>query len=893
MRQDYQLTKDEIKQQYGLAKFSTGLSKQEAQDRLQKNGPNVLEVKPTPKWKIFLRQFNNIVIYILLVATALTIMIGHYTDAIVIAAVVLLNSLIGYFQETSAANALAKIKGMMAPRATVYRDDQRQDIDAADLVAGDVVFLEAGDNVPADLRIVSADNLRIEESALTGETNSVIKTDTALPDDNVPLADRVNMAYASTMVTSGSGIGVVVATAENTEIGKISQEVAHIKQKKTPLTQEIDHVGKVVSYITITASVIVFIVGFILQIYSLPALALAIVAMLVGSIPEGLPATTSVILAFGVSKMAKKYQTIIKSMPAVETLGSVDVIATDKTGTLTKNEMTAIELWVGDDHYTVTGTGYAPDGQILQNGQPAELTDQLKLFVEAGYQANDTVLSHEDDKWHINGEPTDGAFLTLYHKAFGADFKSPYKALDLLPFDSDYRYIAELTADSQTDQQVIFVKGSPDKLFEMAAKEDPHFDLKKWEQRVDQWSKQGKRVIAVGYQPVQGENLVEVKHDHLYQGIHLLGLAALQDAPREEVIVALKQMNQAGVSVKMITGDDPQTARAIGKQLGLTNGPIHAITGAEWDALDVQDRGDVALNTQVFARTTPQNKLEIIEALQNKQQVTAMVGDGVNDAPALKRADIGVAMGIKGTDVAKDAADMILGDDNFATMSAVIKEGRRIYDNIKKSILFLLPTSFSEGLVVAFSILTGQEVPLMPAQLLWINLIAAITIQFTFVFERAEKGIMEREPRPVTQRLMDRHDLIQMGYVSALIAIFSLIGYEWFINSGSSVVNATTMMINTIVISKIFYFFSIRTDQYALGQMKTISSKAWGVIALLIVFQLILTYVPFMQTAFHVSGISPLEWLAVVIISALIMLCTEFDKLIRFQRRQTTKVKTN
>ena len=889
MRQDYQLTKDELKQRYGLTEFTVGLSSQETQSRLAKNGRNVLEVKPTPKWKIFLRQFNNIVIYILLVATALTIMIGHYTDAIVIAAVVVLNSLIGYFQETSAANALAKIKEMLAPRATVYRDNKRQDIDAADLVVGDVVFLEAGDNVPADLRIVSADNLRIEESALTGETNSVIKTDEALTDGSVPLADRVNMAYASTLVTSGSGIGVVVATAEATEIGKISQEVAHIKQKKTPLTLEIDHVGKVVSYITITASVIVFIVGFFLKIYSLPALALAVVAMLVGSIPEGLPATTSVILAFGVSKMAKKYQTIIKSMPAVETLGSVDVIATDKTGTLTKNEMTAIELWVGDHHYTVTGTGYAPDGQILSDGQPATLTDQLKLFVEAGYQANDTVLSHEDGKWHINGEPTDGAFLTLYHKAFGADYQSPYKAIDLLPFDSDYRYIAELTNDPQPGQQVIFVKGSPDKLFEMAAKEDPRFDLQKWEQRVNQWSKQGKRVIAVGYQPVAGENLVEVEHDHLYQGIHLLGLAALQDAPREEVIAALKQMNRAGVSVKMITGDDPQTARAIGKQLGLTNGPIHAVTGAEWDALSKDQRGDVALNTQVFARTTPQNKLEIIEALQDKQQVTAMVGDGVNDAPALKRADIGVAMGIKGTDVAKDAADMILGDDNFATMSAVIKEGRRIYDNIKKSILFLLPTSFSEGLVVAFCILTGQEVPLLPAQLLWINLIAAITIQFAFVFERADEGIMDRKPRPITQRLMNRHDLIQMGYVSALIAIFSLIGYVWFINSGSSIANATTMMINTIVISKVFYFFSIRTDQYGLGQIKTISGKAWGVIAILILFQLILTYVPFMQAAFHVSGISPLEWLAVIIISALIMLCTELDKLIRFQRQRSTK----
>lgn len=883
MKQDYQLTKDELKKKYDLSDFTAGLTSNTAKERLAKNGPNVLEVKPTPKWKIFLRQFNNIVIYILLVATVLTLLIGHYTDAIVIMAVVILNSLIGYFQETSAANALAKIKEMMAQRATVYRDHQRQDIDAADLVVGDVVFLEAGDNVPADLRIISADNLRIEESALTGETNSVIKTDQALTDPDIPLADRVNMAFASTMVTSGSGIGVVVATAEETEIGKISQEVAQIKPKKTPLTHEIDQVGKIVSYITIIASVIVFIVGLFLKIYSLPALALAVVAMLVGSIPEGLPATTSVILAFGVSKMAKLYKTIIKSMPAVETLGSVDVIATDKTGTLTKNEMAATELWVGDHHYKVTGTGYAPDGEILANGKPAKLTDQLKLFLEAGYQANDTVLTNENGAWHINGEPTDGAFLTLYHKAFGADFKSPYQAIDLLPFDSDYRYIAELTKDTANDQQVIFIKGSPDKLFEMAAKEDPNFDLSKWQQRVTDWSKEGKRVIAVGYQPVTGENLTEVEHDHLYRGIHLLGLAALLDAPCEEVIVALKKMNRAGVSVKMITGDDPQTARAIGKQLGLTNGPINAITGAEWDKLPTSQRGEVALNTQVFARTTPQNKLEIIEALQNKKQVTAMVGDGVNDAPALKCADIGVAMGIKGTDVAKDAADMILGDDNFATMAAVIKEGRRIYDNIKKSILFLLPTSFSEGLVVAFSILTGQQVPLQPAQLLWINLVAAITIQFAFVFEKPEEGIMDRKPRPVTQRLMGRHDLIQMGYVSALIAIFSLVGYDWFIGNGSDVVNATTMMINTIVISKLFYFFSIRTNHYGLTQIKNISVKAWGVIAIMIAFQLILTYVPFMQEAFHVTGISLSEWCAVIIFSALIMLCTEFDKWLRFR----------
>lgn len=887
MKEKYQLTTNELKQEFNLTDFTQGLNDATVKQKLAQDGRNVLEAKSTPKWKIFLRQFNNIVIYILLVATLLTVIIGHYTDAIVIGAVVILNSLIGYFQETSAANALAKIKEMMANQATVYRNGKRQDIDAADLVVGDVVFLEAGDNVPADLRIVSADNLRIEESALTGETNSVIKTDEPLSDDNIPLAERVNMAYASTSVTSGSGLGVVIATAEQTEIGKISQEVAHIKPKKTPLTREIDHVGKVVSYITITTSIIVFIVGFILKIYSLPALALAVVAMLVGAIPEGLPAITSVILAFGISKMAKLYKTIIKSMPAVETLGSVDVIATDKTGTLTKNEMTATELWVGDQLYKVSGTGYAPTGEIELDGKKATLTDQLQLFVEAGYQANDTVLSENNGTWHINGEPTDGAFLTLYHKAHGPQYQSKYTDIDLLPFDSDYRYIAKLTEDQESHQQVIFIKGSPDKLFEMAQKEDPNFDLNKWQQRVNDWSSVGKRVIAVGYQPVpKDEHLTEVDHEHLYQGIKFLGLAALLDAPREEVIAALKKMNTAGVHVKMITGDDPQTARAIGKELGLTNGPINAITGAEWDKLSPKERENVALNTQVFARTTPQNKLEIVEALQNQQQVTAMVGDGVNDAPALKKADIGVAMGIKGTDVAKDAADMILGDDNFATMAAVIKEGRRIYDNIKKSILFLLPTSFAEGLVVAFSILTGQQVPLQPAQLLWINLIAAITIQFAFVFEKAEDGIMERSPRPITQRLMNRHDLFQMGYVSALMAIFALIGYEWFIRAGAGELSATTMMVNTIVISKIFYFFSIRTEQYGLTQINDINKKAWGVIGLMIIFQLILTYVPFMQTAFHVTGISLIEWGAVILFSCLIMIFTEGDKWIRFRMKK-------
>ena len=681
------------------------------------------------------------------------------------------------------------------------------------------------------------------------------------------------MAFASTSVITGSGLGIVVATANETEIGQISQEVAQIKSSKTPLIKEIDGVGKVVSYLSIIISLVVFVIGLMLKIYSLPALALAVVAMLVGAIPEGLPATTSVILAFGVSKLAKEQKTIIKSMPAVETLGSVNVIATDKTGTLTKNEMTVTDLWVDDNQYQVTGSGYAPEGQLLQAGTKAQLTPNLELLLAAGYQANDTILKQTESGWTINGEATDGAFLTLYHKLKSS--APTYHSLDLLPFDSDYRYIARLVENSQKEQ-LIFVKGSPDKLIPMAQKGNPNFDQALWTKRANAWSKKGKRVIALGYKSVTKQK--QVTHEQLAAGITWLGLAALQDPPRPEVVTALKKMNQAGVAVKMITGDHPKTAQAIGQQLGLAPGKIKALTGAEWDCLSQEEKQQAALDHQVFARTTPQNKLEIISALQEQGQVTAMTGDGINDAPALKKADIGIAMGIKGTDVAKDAADMILADDNFATMATVIKEGRKIYTNIKKSILFLLPTSFAEGLIVAFSILTGQEVPLQPAQLLWINLVSAITIQFAFVFEQAESGLMNQPPRSRTQKMFSKADLWQIAFVSSLMAIFALIGYEWFLRLGVSELSASTMVVNTIVISKICYFFSIRTPKPAFSKASLENKPAWAIIALMLAFQLFLTYVPFMQTAFKVTALSLLEWSVIGGFSALILLLAELKK---------------
>ena len=881
MKKIYQIPVDQLATKYLNHDFKSGLTSTKAKERLAKDGPNILSSKQTPKWKIFLRQFNNIVIYVLLLSALLTLFIGHYTDAIVILAVVIINSLIGYFQETSAANALAKIKDMLAQEATVYRDGVRQDILASDLVKGDIVFLEAGDNIPADLRILTADNLRVEEASLTGETTSVSKNALPLSAANIPLAERTNMVYASTSVTAGSGLGLVTATANDTEIGKISREVAQIKSTKTPLIKEIDGVGKIVSYISIVVSIIIFAIGWALEIYALPALALAVVAMLVGAIPEGLPATTSVILAFGVSKLAKKHKTIIKAMPAVETLGSVNVIATDKTGTLTKNEMTVTDLFIDDQSYHVTGNGYRPEGNLLDDKQNVVTTfnDKLTYLLEAGYQANDSILNQVDGKWEVNGEATDGAFLTLYHKLKQAN--KQYRSLNLLPFDSDYRYIARLVTDFQ-NQQVIFVKGSPDKLIAMAQAYDKNFDATLWTNRANNWSQEGKRVIALGYKPVT--NQTKVTHDQLREGIIWLGLAALQDPPREEVVTALKKMNQAGVAVKMITGDHPKTAQAIGKQLGLAPGKIHAITGQEWDQLSPSQKQAAALDNQVFARTTPQNKLEIITALQQQGQVTAMTGDGINDAPALKKADIGIAMGIKGTDVAKDAADMILADDNFATMATVIKEGRKIYANIKKSILFLLPTSFAEGLIVAFSILTGQEIPLQPAQLLWINLVSAITIQFAFVFEQAESNIMNKPPRTRSQKMFSKADLRQMALVSVLMATFALIGYEWFLHLGVSEISASTMVVNTIVISKIFYFFSIRTDKFALSQASFENKQAWWIIGLMLGFQLFLTYVPFMQTAFKVTALSLIEWSVITAFSALILIIVELKKF--FQKRK-------
>lgn len=871
---------EDFQKEYKDQDFTEGLSADEAERRLKRDGLNKLEVERTPKWKIFIRQFNNIIIYILLAAAILTLLMGYYTDSIIIALVIIINSLIGYYQEASAADSVESIRNMLQTVATVYRDDTRIDIPAEELVVGDVVFLEAGDAVPADMRLVQTDNLRISEAALTGEAEPIAKESDVLLERKIPLAEQANMAFASTNVTGGSGLGVVIATGADSQIGVISEQVQEAESVDSPMMMEIDRIGKGLSVIIIFAAVLLFIFGLIQSSYSPQELLLAVLTMIVGSVPEGLPATTSVILAMGVSDMAKNKNTIVKRMPAVETLGSVDIIATDKTGTLTENEMTVTDVIIDDKHYSLTGVGYQPEGDLLLDGKSTEVTEKMRQFIQSGYFANDTTLEIIDGVWSINGEPTDGAFLTLYEKLTQehiVEKAEEVDRLDFIPFDSDYRYMAALL-EVDEEENVIYIKGSPDQLYPMAKAQDSDFDEAYWDQVLDQLTQDGKRVVAVGMKRVPASTK-ELNHDVLFDGINFLGLAGIIDPPREEVISSIEEMKQAGVRVKMITGDHPATAQAIARQTKISSTPT-AITGREWDELSLDAKRRVASSTDVFSRMTPTNKLEIVKAFQEDGHVTAMIGDGVNDAPALKQAEIGVSMGVEGTDVAKDAADMILTDDNFTTMSIAIKEGRRIYDNIKKSIIFLLPTSFAEGLIIAIALLMGRAIPLNASQLLWINMVSAITIQFAFVFEPADPNIMKRQPRDNHKGMIGGWDAFEIFYISLLIALSGMAGYNYLVQATGDAALASTAMVNIIVFSKIFYYFSMRTSQPALPRLFE-NKKGLVVILIMILLQLAFTYIPFMNSIFRTMPLGTNAWLVIILASLPSFILNEFYKLFK------------
>lgn len=883
----WQNSTDELVKKY-QTDAENGITEQEAGKRLARDGYNELTAKKKSKLLQFLLQFNNSIIYILIAAAVITLFMHHYSDSAVIGIVIIANAFIGFFQEMQADNALSKIKELLVSQNYVIREGHKIEVPARELVVGDLVNLEAGDAVPADLRLISADNMRAQESTLTGESNSVEKTEDPINKDSVPLAERSNMAFASTAVTQGSGVGIVIATGKDTQIGQIQQSVAEVKSQVTPLMKNLNKLGVNLSLFIVAIAVLLFVLGLYTKIYSLPTLTIAIITMVVGSIPEGLPASTSVVLARGVQVMTKK-GAIVKTLPAVETLGAVDIVDTDKTGTLTKNEMTVTDVITAEHHYEVTGIGFVNndkgvDGDVLLDGQKYDWkNDQhFRDLVDIAGTTTDAELVQTDGEWQLNGEPTDGALTTLFHKLIGRE--PEVDELDTLPFDSAYRYSARLIKEA--DHNELMVKGAPGTIFDMAKESDPSFDDKTWYARVAELTEQGLRVVALGYKDVPA-NVDEIDQEKISDGIKLSGVVGIIDPPREEVIPSIQSLRRAGVKVNMITGDHPDTASAIARKLDLDES-IHAITGPEVDEMSDEELIKNIGRYNVFARTTPANKLRIVKAQQANSKIVAMTGDGVNDAAALKQANIGIAMGIKGTAVAKEAADMVLVNDSFTTIVSAVAEGRHVFDNIQKTIRFLLPTSFAEGLVVLISMIMGQELPLFPTQLLWINTVSALTIQFAFIFEPAEESIMVRGPRDVRKGILGKMDVFEITYVSIMIAALGIFTFDRFVDSGVlTAVLGSTMAVNIIIFGKIFYLFNIRNSYPIISKHFFENKMAFIIIGILLVLQAAMFYIPFMQDVFHTGSINFFYgWVVPTIAGFIVLVITEIIKLGRIEYRK-------
>ncbi|MGY2881198.1 cation-transporting P-type ATPase [Thermostichus sp. OS-CIW-28] len=801
------------------ALLERGLSQAEVIQRQKQYGPNELKAKAaTPAWVKFLQQFNQSLLYILMVAGAVKAFLGSWRNAIVIWAVVVINALIGYIQESKAEEAIAALAQSVVTEVTVIREGQKLRVPSRELVPGDVVLLSSGDKVPADLRLLSVRNLQVDESALTGESVPVEKRLGSLAEDT-PLADRQNMAYAGSFVTFGQGAGVVVAIGNQTQTGRISELVEKGGSLQTPLTRKFEEFSLMLLRIILSLAGLTFLVGLV-QGQGVASVFEAAVALAVSAIPEGLPTVVTVTLAIGVSRMAKRHA-IIRKLPAVETLGSATVICSDKTGTLTENQMTVQAIYAGSQLYQVTGSGYSPQGQILaqEGGDPVEVERLLALqaCLLAGCLCNDTRLQPKDNgQWEVVGDPTEAALLVAAQKG-GLDLEELQRRrprLDSIPFESEFQYMATLHRLGP-EEHCIYVKGSVEALLprcrsQMGSQgEIQSLEEERIRQQVEALARQGLRVLAFAQKPVSSSQ-TRVDHPDLQEGLIFLGLQGMIDPPRPEAIAAVRSCQTAGMQVKMITGDHVLTAQAIAEQMGLGGGkPVQAYSGRDLEQLSPEEFVEAANRGSVFARVVPEQKLRLVEALQARGQIVAMTGDGVNDAPALKQADVGIAMGRGGTEVAKAAADMILTDDNFASIEAAVEEGRTVYNNLLKAIAFILPVNGGESMTILLSVLLNRELPILAIQVLWLNMINSITMTVPLAFEPSTGREMTRPPRDPEANLLSPRLLQRILLVSVFnwILIFGV--FEYIEQTTGNLNLARTMAIQALVIGRIFYLLSL------------------------------------------------------------------------------------
>ncbi len=862
-----------------------GLGGNNAAQRLERYGPNSLpEAEPRGPLLRLLAQFHNLLIYVLLAAALIAALMDHWVDTIVILGVVLVNAVIGFVQEGKAEDALRAIRNMLSSQAMVLRDGRHVTVPAEQLVPGDVVLLQSGDKVPADLRLFRVKGLQIQEAVLTGESVAVAKDTDAVTQD-AALGDRSGMAYSGTLVSHGHASGVVVATGADTEIGRISGLVARVQTLTTPLLRQMAVFSRWLTGAVLVIAAAMFAFGVSLRDFSASEMFMTVVGLAVAAIPEGLPAILTVTLAIGVTRLAAR-NAIIRRLPVVETLGSLSVICSDKTGTLTRNEMTVRSLATLDGTYAVEGTGYTPRGDFLRDGQTIEpdAAPVLLQALRAALLCNDATLEQRGDDWHVHGDPMEGALTVAAVKAGleVAEEQQRYPRTDLIPFESEHKFMATLH-HGHDGKGFIYIKGAPEQVLarctqiQGATGEQP-LDKERWRQQVEDMAAQGQRVLAVAARTAR-DGQQELVFDDVTDGLVLLALFGLIDPPRDEAIVAVRDCQNAGIRVKMITGDHAGTARAIAAQLHLTNSS-EAITGHDLDQMDDAMLAQRVGSVDVYARVSPEHKLRLVTLLQQQGAIVAMTGDGVNDAPALKRADVGIAMGHKGTEAAKEASEMVIADDNFASIVHAVEQGRTVYDNLKKAIVFLLPINGGEAMSIMIAVLFGLTLPITPVQILWVNMVSSVALAMALAFEATEPDTMRRPPRPATEAMLSGFLLWRIGLVSVLMAggVFGIFG--WAVTHGSSLEEARTYAVNTLVAMEVFYLFSVRyLYSPSFTWRRLVSSRiALVAVATVIALQLLFTYAPFMERFFDTRPVDFIHGLEIIGLGILLFVILEMEK---------------